>query len=151
MHLFIEYIEIHPDENLEESKQRGERLAKNRWRQREGDVSNVRHSAIRIWEVSLLLLLPRVDSLSGRERHRRRMRIGFQSDDALLCRETMARCQEIVGWLRTGNVASSYSRCVMEYNRNMASEKYDDTRRSHFRRERGRERFVKRFFSWSKK
>lgn len=30
MHLFIEYIEIHPDENLEESKQRGERLAKNR-------------------------------------------------------------------------------------------------------------------------
>lgn len=76
-----------------------------------------------------------------------RMRIGFQSDDALLCRETMARCQEIVGWLRTGNVASSYSRCVMEYNRNMASEKYDDTRRSHFRRERGRERFVKRFFS----
>lgn len=52
-----------------------------------------------------------------------RMRIGFQSDDALLCRETMARCQEIVGWLRTGNVASSYSRCVMEYNRNMASEK----------------------------
>lgn len=98
-------------------------------------VSNVRHNAIRIWEVSLLLLLPppssyevvessRVDSLPGRGI------AGYVEDahrlpDALLCRETMvavarpSRCREIVGTLRTGNIASSYS-CVMEYNRNMA-------------------------------
>lgn len=132
----LEDIPFEEDENLEESKQRGERLAKNAWRQREGDTPRVKCQTQRDKDLRSVPPPPpppssyevvessRVDSLPGRGI------AGYVEDahrlpDALLCRETMvavaqpSRCREIVGTLRTGNIASSYS-CVMEYNRNMA-------------------------------
>lgn len=131
----LEDIPFEEDENLEESKQRGERLAKNAWRQREGDTPRVKCQTQRDKDLRSVPPPPspsyevvessRVDSLPGRGI------AGYVEDahrlpDALLCRETMvavarpSRCREIVGTLRTGNIASSYSRLVMEYNRNMA-------------------------------